>query len=230
MNLKTKTNTVKQILAKVMLFVMLVVYLLNLSACRDPNCAKGDFYTSMHASYQNRMKVVAQRNNFELNNITLDLYIGLEKKKDYSILPKYEGISRDELVVDKSSKEPYFIVGVTTDDVLYPYCHDEKYDIYQYVYENMLVIKEIPYKDKDKFPYVRTFGGRKIDYSTNITIPMDLIKNTPGERGEIIFFIAEFFHNGKKYVESDNVIEILSLDYYIENENMVHITFTGYAK
>ena len=34
--MKNKANTVKQILAKVMLFVMLVVYLLNLSACRDP--------------------------------------------------------------------------------------------------------------------------------------------------------------------------------------------------
>ncbi len=228
MNLKTKTNTVKQILAKVMLLIMLLVYLLNLSACRDPNCVKGDFYAlSVIPSYSdNVIKVVSKTNYFELNNITFDLYIGLKEIKGFLSTNKMNNVSQNDLqVVDKEAKESYYVVAVTTDDVFYAY--DKDSDFYQYIYDNMTILKEISVKDEEKFPYVKKWHGKDISYSESITIPKDLIKN---ENGQIILILGKVFEiEGSYCVKYYDTLEI-KLEYIIDQKYMIRLSFLGYER
>ena len=228
MNLKTKTNTVKQILSKVMLLIMLLVYLLNLSACRDPNCVKGDFYAlSIIPSYsKNVIKVVAKTNYFALNNIKFDLYIGLKESKGFLSTLKMNDVSQNDLhVVDKETKESYYVLAVTTDDVYYAY--DKNSDFYQYIYDNMTILKEISVRDEEKFPYVKKWNGKDISYSESITIPNDLIKK---EDGQIILILGKVFEvEGNYFVKYYDTLEI-KLEYIIDQKHMIRLSFIGYER
>ena len=227
---KIKTNTVKQILAKVMLVIFIAVSLVNLSACRDPNCIKGDFHTSSNTMELDMvLKVVAKTKYFDLDNVTFDLYIGLQQIKNFSLTNQIDNISKYNLQeVDKEAKEGYYVVAITTDDVYYAY---NKYsDFYQYIYENMTILKEISFKDKEKFPYTEKMSGTNISYSESITVSKDLIKKDVGEGGEIILILGEVYEIEERYFIDYSMMARVELGYIIEQDNIIRISFNSHEK
>ncbi len=77
MNLKTKTNTVKQILAKVMLIIMILSVLI-LASCKRDGLEAG-FKSSIHGCEDVNLFSLAYKsdtNQFNISNVTLTFYYG----------------------------------------------------------------------------------------------------------------------------------------------------------
>ena len=93
MNLKTKTNTVKQILAKVMLVVILLTSVLGLSGCGIGYGIGYQYYRTMETdgihSYPCTIRVKSITNTFDINNVNLVLEIGIHKISLMGVMDDY---------------------------------------------------------------------------------------------------------------------------------------------
>ena len=226
MNLKTKTNTVKQILAKVMLVILLLTSVLGLSGCVKSQLTQGQYFDQTYSGTRYGLRVVSNTKEFDLDNVTFQLNIGIHKK-EYSLI---DWLTTDiEVLLSKSEdvfltfdnySSMYYVIYIANPDM-------EEIDFRENIlkYDSVLRYKEISYSEsyKDgKYNYSRMPLSGKIYYNNceTITIPKDYF--VEGEYNTIYIGVC---YTDK--TNPDNPLEDVSigLSYHINDDGTVTIGF-----
>ena len=79
-----KTSKTK-LIAKLMLVVILIVGTINLTGCVKSQIGKGQFFDQTSIKLPISLRVISDTQEFELNDVTFQLNIGLHKKKIFFI-------------------------------------------------------------------------------------------------------------------------------------------------
>ena len=186
---KQKTNkrgTISKITARVMLVVLLLTSALSFSACGEPNCEEGDYYScftvGIHPDNNLALKIISNHKAFPIDDVTLKFCVGF-KKNDFSIghlfsymlnpSGTYTPLFNRDITIEDSEDNlnTYFVIyAINEVDVVF----DDPYGL-----TNATILKEVSYDEvhqgnKYDFTWV-PFAGYYFNYCEDITIPLEVL-------------------------------------------------------
>ena len=189
-----------KLVAKILLLVLLVTSALSFTGCAEPHVKKGQYYSISGPPYfwsGMALKVVSDTKNFELDNVTLQLYFGLRPQDVSWVDWFFNDKNKSNNTTEESIKIPdsyknYCYLLYTHD---YRLVKDEEgihtIDI-DFNNENLHILKEISYEESltdKRYTYARSPKAQYyFNYSQTITIPEDTFL---GNSGTIYIVIAQ---------------------------------------
>ena len=196
-NTNLKLNKTK-LVARLMLVVILVVGLLNLTGCVKSQLKKGEYYEQDYCRYcSTSLRVSSNTRKFDIDNVELQLSIGLHKK-EYSLFDwltkdteRLLSQKEDDYQASEYDKNIYYVVYLS--------CAGWEKLVDDTILEDAYILKEIPYVESFEggvYNYTVMPYFAKIFYNNceTITIPRD-------------FFLQEeynYFYLGVRLVEKIN--------------------------
>ncbi len=230
-----KTNK-RKFVAKIMLLVLLVTSAFSFAGCAEPHVKKGQYYTENGPPYfwdGIALKVVSDTKNFELDNVTLQLYFGL-RPKDVSWVDwffndenKSNNTTEESIKIHDSYKN-YCYLLCTYD---YRLVMDEDgihtIDI-DFNNENLHIFKEISYEESltdERYTYPRYPNGTYyFNYSQTITIPEDTFLGNSGTICIVIALVEKLDAQNVKYSQPYD-IQLKSMCYLKADDGTVELDF-----
>ena len=235
-NTNFKINKTK-LVAKVMLLVLLLASALNLGACsRVSQVNRGQYYRqALPGDHGVSIMAVSNTNEFDLNNISFQLYIGLHLKSyslmDWITTDKNELLTKtyevSEIPDIDSYKNFYYIVYASNSHDLDP---DD--DVLNYAY----ILKEIPFEESFKdgaynFTKMPFSSDYYYNHSEIITIPKECVLAASADEYKDLIIgvvLAERIDNSeKKYRSASDMYSIvMGLGYSINDNGTVLLSLT----
>ena len=232
-----KTNATK-LIARVLVLVLLVTSAFSFAGCAEPHVKKGQYYTENGPPYfwdGIALKVVSDTKNFELDNVTLQLYFGL-RPKDVSWV---DWFFNDENKSNNTTEE-----SIKIPDSYKNYC----YLLYTYDYrlvmdedgihiidididfnhENLHILKEISYEESltdERYTYARSPKEEYyFNYSQTITIPEDTFLGNSGTIYIVIAQVEKFDAQNVKYSQPYDK-RMIGMSYLKADDGTVELSF-----
>ena len=207
MNLNTKTNTVKQILAKVMLVVILLICTLNFAGCIKSQVY---IYIAHERSYFLEKRLSVEKIEYVNDDVTVDLSLGMHKLNIW-------GEPDDD---PKKQLPPYFCdCDFTVDIFLCKLLDDDTYDNQRI----KTITDEELFSQKYGYIYTPFFinNGVKYAHSEKITIPKEYFQLP---RGEVLIKV-ELLITPPEEEQYSHITYIFTIDYTNDGEK---ILLSGY--
>ena len=220
-NTNLKLNKTK-LVARLMLVVILIVGTINLTGCVKSQIGKGQFFDQTSIKSPISLRVISDTQEFELNDVTFQLNIGLHKK-EYSLFHWTTTDTKNLLsqtydISEEVYDDIYYIIYLENPDIKEVYRDDM-------ILKNIDVLKEISYKEslKDgKYNYSRMplFYETYYNYSESITIPKEYF--VQGEYNTIYIKLCMVEKiNGEYHYRNQEVK--LGFDYNIRDNGTLYI-------
>ena len=177
------TNFKTKLIARIMLLVLLLASALNLGACgKVSQISKGQYYEIGISRYHGAsLMVVSDTNEYALDSISLQVYIGLHKKSyslmDWITTDKNELLTKtyeiSEIPDIDSYKNCYYILYVTNS---HDYISNTDDNVLNYAY----ILKEISFEESLKdgaynFTKMPFSSDYYYNHSETITIPKECV-------------------------------------------------------
>ena len=194
-NTNLKLNKTK-LVARLVLVVILVMSIVVLSSCSyyEPNLKKGQHYSSGNPELGNDIMVVIEQTQIDLDNLYVDVYIGLRRKEHSLVewlLTDKESLLRETVDVSKIpdfNENLCYIVSIANENA-YPS------GFAQFDLNKAYILKEISSAESyenGNYNYTKMpFGGYYYNYCERFVIPKDFILDTLNtEYGVCIFCLT----------------------------------------
>ena len=172
-----------KLIAKILVLVLLVTSALSFVGCEEPHVKKGQYYSLSEDFYfPIAMKIVSNTKEFSLDDVTLQLYVGLHRQEvtwlDLFFRDKNKSNNTiDEPIeisdYDKNCCYLILIYNPSFGDI----SNEPRYYFENYTEFNPYILKEISYEESlknEKYSYTRYPNGQYYyNYSQTITIPQE---------------------------------------------------------
>ena len=231
------TNSKTKLIARIMLLVLLLASAASLGACgKVSQVNKGQYYIrALPGDHGVSIMAVSNTNEFDLNNISFQLYIGLHLKSyslmDWITTDKNELLTKtyevSEIPDIDSYKNFYYIVYASNSHDLDP--HD---DILNYAY----ILKEIPFEESLKdgaynFTEMPFSSDYYYNHSETITIPKECVLAASDDEYKHLIIgvvLAEKIDNSEiQYRSTSDMYSIvMELGYSINDNGTILLSLT----
>ena len=208
-NTENREGKTKHI-ARIMLLILLLSSAINLAGCGStPQIKKGQYYTiSLTHEHDIKLAVASYTKEFDLNDVTLQMYVGLHKKSysliDWLINDKNDLLYKtyDVSEIPDYNEKLYYVIcveNVNSEDLKNYENKDNN------IWEGVHVYKEISYKDslKDgKYNWIISpiLKDSYFNHSEKITFPKEYFVEGGYNYIYITIYLVEKLDNdGMKY-------------------------------